>query len=404
MTSLLGTDIFTLTMLWEVHILTRGQANSTFLMSLVLVVTAIPKIFLKPIAGVYVDRWRKRRTLMLSDLLSGVLMTIVTFLAVAKALNTVELVVLSFLLSSVTTVWSPSLLIYRKQIIGKDQLLKANSLINTIRQVLTMVGPAVGGVLVGTVGVVPAFAFNTLSFFVSLLCLALIRHQEQIPVPNVMAGQSFLTEMKAGYQTFMSLPYTRTVTPFIVSYNFAVGAFEVLLIQFVSNSLHYGTHRGATIVGLLNTAMAIGELLGGLALPFLPSRWPKEWLFAFNMTFSSFTLFIIGLSKAIPLLSALMFIAGFSISMVGISFITSIQEAVPDESLGRVYSILGAMMDGAMPLSQLVFSAVATVLPVSGVISGIGALGVLTSSSSFLTPAIRNASVSVPETSITDSA
>lgn len=76
-------------------------------------------------------------------------------------------------------------------------------------------------------------------------------------------------------------------------------------------------------------------------------------------------------------------------SIVNISFFTGIQEQIPIDALGRVWALLGAVFDGATPLSQVVFGELAAVVPLGSLISIMGGMAALAGLGAFFHPAVR---------------
>lgn len=389
-----------LALLWLMRTLTAHTSYTTLYMGVVLAAAGIPRIFVSPFAGVLVDRWSKRKTMIASDVIRGILMLIVTVLTVSHKILPLELIIASFLLSLVGTVFNPANVVLRKNIVGKDHLLQANSLLQTSQKAMEIAGPAVGGLLIGFAGLASAFMIDTLSFFVSAITLLFIRSKEPEIENKPLTSITFFKDIKSGMDVFLSIPYARAITPFMVLFNFPMAAVEMILVQFVANGLHITSSRGATVVGLLNASMAVGELLGGALLSFVPPKWPKERLFVAAMSITALAITVVGFVTFIPLIAGLMFLGGFCMIFVNITFFTGLQEAIPNEALGRVWALLGAVFASVVPISQVLVGALADVVPTAPLISGLGGLGFFIGLSSLVSPTVRHAHASVPNDAV----
>jgi len=395
-TSLLGNSMNNLALLWLMRTLTAHTQYTTLAMGVVLAAAAIPRIFVAPFAGVLVDRWSKRQLMIVSDVLRGGMLLIVTLLTFLHTITPWELVVVSFLLSLIGTVFNPANVVLRKSIVGTDFLLQANALLQTGQKTMEVAGPAIGGLLIGFSGMGSAFAVDSISFFVSAFSLFLIHATEPAVQKRPLKAVTFITDIKSGMQTFLSIPYARALTPFMVLYNLPMAAVEMILIQFVASGLHIASAKGAAVVGLLNAAMAVGELVGGALLSFVPPKWPKERLFVAAMSITALSITAIGFIRYIPAIAGLLFIGGFCMIFVNIAFFTGIQEAIPSEALGRVWALLGATFASVAPISQLLVGALATVIPTGPLISALGGAGFLIGVSSLTSSAVRNAKPPLP--------
>ncbi|MBU0709313.1 MAG: MFS transporter, partial [Candidatus Omnitrophica bacterium] len=140
--------------------------GSTFEIAKILSFTIIPVFLIGPVAGVYVDRWDRRRTMYICDFLRAVLVVLIPlFLFYSKNMVPVYLIV--FLAFSIGRFFVPAKLAIVPDLIEQKDLLIANSLVNTTGMIAAIVGFGVSGVLVEWVGAKFGFYLDALSFFVS---------------------------------------------------------------------------------------------------------------------------------------------------------------------------------------------------------------------------------------------
>lgn len=387
---MIGDSFYTLTLLWMTKTLTSGLALSSLWIGIVVGSGYATRVFVSPVAGVFVDRWQKRTVMMVSDSIRAVILGLLSLLFVLHHVHVIELVLFQIALSAVASYFRPANVSLLRRITKDEQLMQANSLFQTTSQTTQFLGPALGGVLIGTVGMAPALEFDCLSFIVSVVTLIFVKSNEERSATKAEGIHSIIEEMGQGYTTLVSVPITRIVFPFMLAYNFVIASADILLVMLVSNVLHYSSSRGAVILGVFQAALALGDIVGGLSTEFVSKRVAKEHMLAGSMGISSVFLFLIGLSESVVFISTCLFIISIFIMMGGIVFQTTLQLAIPKDRLGRVWSLVGAALNGSVPLSQVLGSWLAVIVPIGFLFNGMGILAACVCTLAFSTKVIRH--------------
>lgn len=390
--SRVGNSVNTLALMWLAHVL----SNSTFLMSLVLAASVIPRVLIAPVMGVLVDRWPKRKALIITDISRFLIVGALTVMIYTHTASILVLILFSAVMSVYSSVTMSAFRVVQKHIVNEGQLLQANSLTQTSYTISLILGPAIAGALIGLSGISVAFAVDAATFAVSFLTLMVITVPEPTIEKKPFTGKSIFQDIKHGAKVAMSFPQLRVMLPFMLLYNFFVMAIDnLLIIQYVANVLG----KGAETVGLINSFMAIGALVGSVALSVVTEKFGKDRLLVVNMIISALGIGLTGITTFVPLICFYFFTAGFCMSIVNVVFWTRIQEAVPSQYLGAVFGMLGSVFEAASPLAQLVFGGIAVLIPVGTVIAGMGFLAVLAGCGFLLTPGLRKQkSITDPDT------
>src|SRR5690625_3903152 len=118
----------------------------------------IPQIIFLLISGVYVDRWSKRKVLIVCDVIRGVAVLGISVLLIIDMLVLSHIYILTALMGFLSTFYHPAVRGIIPQIVRKDELISANSLRSISREVSEMIGPVVGGALVSTIGLYIAYS------------------------------------------------------------------------------------------------------------------------------------------------------------------------------------------------------------------------------------------------------
>lgn len=382
--SRLGDSMNTLALVWMMHVLT----NSAFMISLLLIATMLPGIFIQPVTGALVDRWRKRRTMMLTDIGRGVLVLGLAVLTMSDHASPWMLIAMAFVLSTLTTMFSPAFTVMQKEMVQNESLLQARSFQQISTNISQIAGPALAGIIVGFAGLSVAFYANASTFAVSFLSLLLIRHTEAAPEKQKLSVQALFHDISDGARVLRANRQLRLLTPFMLAYSFAIAGLEnLLLVQFVANTLH----GGAFEVGIMNGCLAAGELVSSLMLTVSKRNWNTARNLFINIVITSLSIGMMGFFHHYWTTGAAMFVAGFCMTIVNLSFFTGIQQTVPTDSLGRVWALLGAVFQGIVPPSQLVYGALAVFLPAGQLISVSGFVGAAIGLVALLNPTLRSA-------------
>lgn len=395
--SRLGDAIYSLGLVWLMHVLT----NSTLYMSFTLAAGIIPRIIFGPVAGVFVDRWPKRVTLIGTDVVRLFLVSGLAALTFTHHVSALLLIIFSFVLATMSTLFAPSYYVLQKHIVAEDNLTQAYSWQTVSTNIAQIGGPALAGLIIGSFGLGTGFAIDAATFLVSLTAFLLVRVNEPPIVRQKLSVEGVFADMGGGIAALKKVPAVRALTPFMLGYNFLLAALEnLLLVQFLANVLH----KGAFTIGIVMACAAVGELVSSTTLALLRTKWTSSRGLVLNMIISAVSLSSIGFMRVAWAVGLLMFIAGFCMSIVNISFFTGIQEAIPTDVLGRVWALLGALFDSSTPLAQVIFGSVAVIFPLGNIISTLGAVAALAGVGAFLHPAIRRLSVrAADEDGTTDS-
>src|SRR5919199_3744492 len=190
--SLLGDGVFFVALAWQ----TYSLSNRPTALSLVSIGYVLPQVLLLLLGGVLSDRFERRRMMMLSDLLRGAAVAGMSALALAGTLEVWHLVALVVVFGAGDALFAPAFGAIVPDIVPAEQLVEANSLDQFVRPAARLVGPALGGALVASVGAGYAFAFEAMTFACSFAALALM--QARPHPPREEGPRSVLGEIAAG--------------------------------------------------------------------------------------------------------------------------------------------------------------------------------------------------------------
>jgi len=291
-----------------------------------LVARLLPTIA-SPLAGVLADRVDRRVVLVASDLARAVLV-----LGLVFARDLVTIYILVFLMGLARTVFNPTVRAAFPSVVGGGDLTRANALISGTFSVSETAGPALGGLLVATVGIDAAFVLDAVTYLVSAALLSLTplaRPQRE------EYGAGFSEDLKAGF-TYLAgarVPLAIVLGAFltVLTINITTPA-EVFLARetFKAGNAGYGL-----LVGLYGGGMVLGSAL----MATLGDRVKLLPFYFFGVFASALALVGVGLSPAFVFALGALVIAGVANGTENVTTDTILQKRVPDAFLGRVFSV-----------------------------------------------------------------
>ena len=291
----------------------------------VLVARLLPTLA-SPIAGVLADRFDRRAVLVAADLVRAVLVIGLVF---ARELPVI--LTLVFLLGVAQTVFNPTVRAAFPGVVGGGDLTRANALISGTFSFSVMAGPALGGVLVASVGVEMAFLLDALTFLVSAALLSTL----PLPAPERGdAGEGFLQELRAGfgYLAGARVPQAIVAGAFLATLtaNATIPA-EAFLAKdtFGAGDVGYG---------LLASLWGGGMILGSALTVVLGGRMDLMLLYYLSVFATALAFVGVGLSPTFVLALGAIAVAGAANGVDNVATDTVLQERVPDAFLGRVFS------------------------------------------------------------------
>jgi MFS family permease len=326
--------------------------GSTFQIAKVLSFTIIPVFLIGPIAGVYVDRWDRRKTMYICDFLRALLVfTIPFFLFYSKSFVLIYLIV--FLTFSIGRFFVPAKLSIVPDLVEKKDLLLANSLVNTTGMIAAILGFGASGVLVEKLGAKSGFYLDAFSFLLSGTCIFLITKRFQTSAVDLKAmGQeivelikkSVFQEIKEGVLYFIRNKHIRFTAGIMFVLWAALGSVYVVVIVFVQKTLHSATKD----LGLLIMFLGIGLFAGSLLYGRFGQRISHYKVIFYSLIFSGLMVvaFTFGINRYpyFPVAASLAFVLGVFIAPIMIASNTIIHKASDSEMMGKIFSSLEIVM------------------------------------------------------------
>ena len=291
----------------------------------VLVARLLPTLA-SPFVGVLADRLDRRAVLVAGDLVRAILVFGLIFV---RDLPTIYALV--FLLGAAQTVFNPTVRAAFPGVVGGGDLTQANALISGTFSFSVMAGPALGGVLVASVGVEVAFLLDALTFLASAALISTIA----LPAPGRDdEGGGFFGELRAGfgYLAGARVPLAIVTGAFLATLtaNATIPA-EAFLAKDTFNAGDVG-------YGLIASLWGGGMILGSALTAVLGGRMDLTLLYFVSIIATAVAFVAVGLSPTFVLALGAIAIAGVANGVDNVATDTVLQKRVPDAFMGRVFA------------------------------------------------------------------
>jgi MFS family permease len=316
--------------------------------TLIMVSFMIPFAFVGPVAGVFVDRWNVKRTMIASDLIRAVL---ALGLVVAGTLSQVYAIL--FLLGAVSTFFVPAQTVTLRTVVPREGLLAANALIQQAFQIMRIVSPALAGAMVAWFGAGSCYYLDSLSyiFSASMIASLVIAREPVAPAKDSHPLKSVLNDLMAGVKFIFTHATISFVIMAMAAGMFAISCFGPLIAVYVRDELH----ATSLAFGIINSLIGVGMIGGTLVMSRLAQRVSKTHLALWGLlTMGAFVL-VLAAFKSVAAASISMFGVGLGVVFVFVSAQTLMQGQTPMELIGRVSSTVWSVLSIAQLLG-LVFS------------------------------------------------
>jgi MFS transporter, DHA3 family, macrolide efflux protein len=345
--SSIGDTFFNLAVMWVIYTSSHSLLQTSF----VQVVWQLDRILFGTIAGVFADRWNRKRIMVVVNVLQALVVgALAAQMGVTGHVSRIAVFVTVFVLNALNTFFLPSSNAVLPEIVGRDALVTAQGLMSTASTVANFIGQTLAGVVVATIGAVWAVGCNAISFLFPAVCIAVAKFPNtNRPSHKTNKRPSFIREIVDGWKMISGLPVVKNMVWLGVLVN--VASFAGPLIPGIVN-LHL--HSGAGIFGAIGSAEVVGGALGGLAAGFVERKLGAGRVFILGWAISGAATVGLALATWVPLAILMGAIWSFGLSIGGVAMGAVIQVLVPEQFRGRVWGITSSMAASLIPISSVI--------------------------------------------------
>ena len=347
----MGFQIMTVAQGWLVYDLT----GSKLFLGYVGLAAGLPAIGLNLFGGVVADKVDKRRLLIITQATSSAVMLALATVTLLDVVEVWHIMLTAFIIGSVQAFDAPTRQAIFPQLIDRVDMMNAVALNSMVWQGTRVIGPALGGIIIGTrLGIAPGFYAAFLGFLVMALIVSTLR----LPRVERAKGTSMVRDMAQG----INFVRTNRIFMFLIGitfFNSMFGMSYIFLFPVFAKDIF---DAGTSGLGFLSAATGVGALLGTMFTASLGDFRHKGWLLLGGVILFGVFLILFAVTSAVfaslPLAMGLVFLVGASTSTYMITVMSTLQTLVPDELRGRVMGIYG-MTWSLLPLGAMQAGAIA---------------------------------------------
>ena len=344
----------------------------------------LPYVLFGTFAGVVIDRFNKRAVMIAADIVRAGLVLLVPLVA-TRSLPAVY--VLSFLMASAAVFFDPCKLAILPDLVTKDRLMRANSLLATGENLTEIIGYALAGFILAYVSIATAFRIDSVTFAASAAALMLIRYRAPVRAAAEQTAQSFWRELREGLSFLRHHHALRMNTLMVVAFVAGLGASYPLTFLLAVRVLDAGTQA----FGVFEAVIGIGYLVGALALATLAMRVPKGLAMAIGWAAMGVSMIAVAATRGVWQACIPFALFGLANAVALIALDTWLQDVIPEHLRGRVFGARFTLTQGTYALSVLVGGALAGVFDVRALIIVAGVLMAIPGIAALFVREIRDA-------------
>ena len=373
-----GDSIDSIAFTWLVYAVTGSAAWTAVIFAL----NQLPSVLVQPFAGVMVEGMRKKRVMVVTDIIRGAIVAALAVLYVNNLVNPLILAVFTLTVSTVEAFCLPASVSLIPKIIDKKYYSYGTSLNSTISNVAQLIGMGMAGVIIGTFGVGAAMLVDGVTFIGAACLTAWVRVKEDAPKKTKWDSKAYFGELKDGFS------YIKVKK---VVFNFCALGVIINAITVPINSLQtpmaveiFG--MGSGLLSVFGIAMIVGMSIGTFLLPFVMEKLQARTIVVYagivtGLCIGGFVLGRYTYGQVLPsylLCGGLSILLGMAISWVSGVVNVQFMKSVEEEYLARAASIFNACACAASPIASFLISGLSLKVSVSMIflLSAIGCVAV----------------------------
>jgi len=354
------------------------SGHSPVATSAVMVAEYLPMLLLAPVAGVFVDRWSRRRTMFWTQLVSAVLS--LSFLVALGARSLPLALVIAFLGSLVSQFYNPARGAMLPVIVDRGDLVGANSLSQVTANLALVLGPVVGTSVYFSLGAPWSFGLDALSFILSAGAVLLARLPRNEGIAGAGGLASVASQWREGLAYVRSHRTVRTVLLVFFVLMLGGGAANVCDLYLVTRNLALPESRLSLVMSVQGLA-SVAASLGMMTMAARLEAWKLLWIGVAVLGVGAVN---IGLAPNLTAVLVWTAVAGVGTALASVGQSTILQTSIPVEFRGRVFGVMGPTIIAGMLTGTAVGGFLARQMDVRPIISATGLLALVAALMAFV--------------------
>ncbi len=302
-------------------------------------------------AGVWVDRWRRRKVLLGTDLARAIVLASVPAAWALGWLALPQLLVVAFVTGILTTVFDVAYQSFLPRLVARDDLVDANTKLGLSQSGAAVAGPGIAGLLVSALGAASAVGLDAASFLASAVGVGWISRPEEAASPARGDRAGLVAQVREGLGFVLGHPQLRLLAGCTATYNLFLQGFELVLLLYLARSLGLGARE----IGIVLVASSVGYVAGSLVAGRIGLRLGMGRIFTIGIAVSG-----LGAAGAplfgrgsVVLLAVALWINSFGVPLYNINQLSLRQSICPDRLQARMNATMRFLVWGTLPVGSL---------------------------------------------------
>ena len=363
--SLFGSSLVSYAILWRITL----DTQSGVMMTLYLLFGFLPTFFLSPLAGVWADRYDRKRLIMFAD---GLIATATLILAIFFMAGYKELwlfFVVPLIRALGTAVQTPAVSAMLPQIVPEDRLMKTNGLFASLTSAIMLISPMISGALLNFTSLELILMIDVVTALTAILVMLTLKVPAHVRSED-NPKQKYWQDLVAGVQYIRRHEYIGRFFIYITFLFIMVTPVAILTPLQVTRTFGDDIWRLTAI----EVVFSSGMLAGGLLIAAWGGFRNRIKTMAFSTLMVGVTTFLLGVVPNFWIYLCIMAITGLTLPFYNTPATVLLQEKVEPDYLGRVFGVMGMIASGVMPTAMFVFGPLADRIRIEWLLIGSGLL------------------------------
>ncbi|MFP4345400.1 MAG: MFS transporter [Anaerolineales bacterium] len=383
--SLLGSQLVQFALVWWL----TAQTGSEVVLATAAMLASLPQVFIGPFAGVLVDRWNRRRVMIVADAGIALATLLLLVLNAVGSMQPWHIYLLMFVRAVGGIFHWPAMQASTSLMVPGEQLARVGGMNQTLQGALSIVSPALGALLVGILPLYGILAIDVVTALLAIVPLLFIAiPQPEVETADVSERPTVLRDMITGFSYVWGWPGLFIILLMAMLLNFLSAPSFSLMPLLVTK--HFS--GGVVEIGALQSALGVGLLVGGVVLSVWGGFRRKVATSMLGMIGGGVGMLVVGGAPGSLLWMAIagIFVTGFMNPIINGPLMALIQSAVDPKMQGRVFTLVLSLATAMMPLGYALGGRLAARFGISMwfVMAGVAMIGC--GSLGFVIPAVRH--------------
>jgi DHA3 family macrolide efflux protein-like MFS transporter len=363
--TLLGSMTVSFAIIWYITL----ETSSGFLMTLSIVCSFLPQILISLFAGVWADRYDRKKLIIYSDIFIAVPTLFLAFLFLSGITSIWLIFVISIVRSIGSGVQSPAVGAILPQIVPADKLMKVNGINSSIGSAMMLVSPALSGILLSVFGLSATLFLDFATAALAVIILSFLPVAARIRSIEE-TDSNVMKELKDGIAYARSHTLIKYLLVFYALFFFLITPAAFLTPLLVERSFGSDVWR----LTANEISWSLGSLIGGVIVAITGGFKNRIYTMGFSCMVFGVLFAFLGIAGNFAIYLGIMLIAGIFMPFFGTAETVLIQEKVPEHMLGRIFSIIQIIASTVLPLGMVLFGPLADVVSIEAIMIVTGIL------------------------------